>query len=200
MSDIKFWKPAYQLFKPDEPLSKSEDIRDFYVARDGSPVRSLVSSLEMSDVPEKFLLAGHRGGGKTTELRKLQQRFEVDYSVIWVDADTALARYVATSHEVVVLIGLNIFETSVQMGWHIPVKIQEELLEILKKVVYQEEDDNKSKIELPEFFRNAKFALSIGLQSGITKGLDIRPALSEIISKVNAVIKAAETGSQKNFW
>lgn len=199
MSDIRFWKPVYQLFKPDEPLSKPEDLRDFYVPRDGNPVRSLVSSLELSDVPEKFLLAGHRGGGKTTELRKLQQRFEVDYTVIWVDADTALARYVATSHEVVVLIGLNIFETLVQTGWNIPTKVKQELLEILKKVVYQEEEYEKSEIELPEFFQNAKLALSIGLQAGITKGLDIRPALAEIITKVNAVIKAAETGNQKKL-
>ena len=51
MSDIKFWKPVYQLFKPDEPLTKDE-LRDFYVRRDDSPVDGLVN-----------LLAGHRDGG-----------------------------------------------------------------------------------------------------------------------------------------
>jgi hypothetical protein len=33
MSDIQFWKPVYQLFKPDEPLMR-KDIEDFYVRRE----------------------------------------------------------------------------------------------------------------------------------------------------------------------
>ncbi len=73
MTDINFWKPVYQLFKPDEPLMK-EALRDFYVRREDSPVDGLVNLLAMDDTPAKFLLAGHRGGGKTTELRRLEQQ------------------------------------------------------------------------------------------------------------------------------
>ena len=111
MSNTKFWKPAYQLFKPEEPLNKPEDLRDFYVQRANSPVDSLITSLEMEDDPAKFLLAGHRGGGKTTELRWLQQQLNPDYTVIWVDTETALDRYNIGYAEVVVLIGVKIFET-----------------------------------------------------------------------------------------
>lgn len=196
MSNIQFWRPVYQLFKPDEPLSKPEELRDFYVARDGNPVRGLVSSLEMSDMPEKFLLAGHRGGGKTTELRKLQQRFEVDYTVIWVDADTALDRYNVGYAEVVVLIGLKIFETVTQTGWKLSEKLQRDLLESLKTVIYQDKGTAIGKIELPKFFQEAGVALSVGLQRDSSRTLNIRPALTEIISKVNAIIKAAE--AEKN--
>ena len=62
MGDIKFWKPAYQLFKPDEPLTKDE-LRDFYVRREDSPMDGLVNLLAMDDTAAKFLLAGHRDGG-----------------------------------------------------------------------------------------------------------------------------------------
>ncbi|BDA66108.1 hypothetical protein RIVM261_086630 [Rivularia sp. IAM M-261] len=82
MSNTKFWKPAYQLFKPEEPLNKPEDLRDFYVQRANSPVDSLITSLEMEDDPAKFLLAGHRGGGKTTELRWLQQQLIITSKVV----------------------------------------------------------------------------------------------------------------------
>ena len=85
MSDIKFWKPAYQLFKPDEPLTKDE-LRDFYVRRDGSPVDGLVNLLAMDDTAAKFLLAGIGTGA--TELRRLEQRCAADYTVVWVDTDT----------------------------------------------------------------------------------------------------------------
>ncbi|WP_416666059.1 hypothetical protein [Egbenema bharatensis] len=199
MSDIRFWRPVYQLFKPDEPLSKPEELRNFYVERDGSPVRSLVSSLELSDVPEKFLLAGHRGGGKTTELRKLQQRFEVDYTVIWVDADTALDRYNVGYAEVIVLIGLKIFETVTQAGWRLPENLQQDLLESLKTVIYQDQGSRSGQIGLPKFFQDAGIALSVGLQRDTTKTLNIRPALTEIISRVNAIIEAAEAEKQQKL-
>ncbi len=117
MSNTKFWKPAYQLFKPEEPLNKPEDLRDFYVQRANSPVDSLITSLAMEDDPAKFLLAGHRGGGKTTELRWLQQQLNQDYIVIWVDTETALDRYNIGYAEVVVLIGVKIFETVLQSNW-----------------------------------------------------------------------------------
>lgn len=199
MSDVQFWKPVYQLFKPDEPLSKAEDIRDFYVARDGNPVRSLVSSLELSDVPEKFLLAGHRGGGKTTELRKLQQRFEVEYTVIWVDADTALDRYNVGYAEVIVLVGLKIFETVTQTGWKLSKKLHNDLLSSLKTVIYEDKGTATGKIELPKFFQEAGIALNVGLQRGSTKTLNIRPELTDIISKVNAIIQAAEAEKQQKL-
>lgn len=199
MSDIKFWKPVYQLFKPDEPLSKSEDLRDFYVARDGNPVRSLVSSLELSDVPEKFLLAGHRGGGKTTELLKLKQRFEADYTVIWVDADTALNRYNVGYAEVIVLVGLKIFETVTQTGWKLPKKLQDDLLSSLQMVIYEDKGTASGKIELPKFFQDAGVALGVGLQKNSTKTLNIRPELTEIISKVNAIIQAAEAEKRQKL-
>ena len=87
MGDIKFWKLAYQLFKPDEPLTKDE-LRDFYVRRDDSPVDGLVNLLAMDDTAAKFLLAGHRGGGKTTELRRLEQSQSIVGSIwdspLWV--------------------------------------------------------------------------------------------------------------------
>jgi len=54
-----------------------EELRDFYVRREDSPVDSLVNLLAMEDAAAKFLLAGHRGGGKTTELRRLDGLDEV---------------------------------------------------------------------------------------------------------------------------
>ena len=106
MSDTKFWKTAYQLFKPEEALSTPEDLTNFYVQRDNSPVDKLVSLLAMEDYPANFLLAGHRGGGKTTELRRLQQCLDDADTVIWIYTQTALDRYNIGYAEVIVLIGL----------------------------------------------------------------------------------------------
>ena len=60
MSDIKFWKPACQLFRPDEPLINKE-LQDFYVSREDSPVDDLLNFLATDDNPTQYLVAGHRG-------------------------------------------------------------------------------------------------------------------------------------------
>ncbi|MEQ9669481.1 hypothetical protein [Coleofasciculus sp. G2-EDA-02] len=105
MTNPNFWKPVYQLFKPEEPLEKAEDIQDFYVSRADSPVEHLVNALEMEDDPANFLLSGHTGSGKTTELHRVEHCLADNYTVIWIDTATALDRYNIGYAEVVVLIG-----------------------------------------------------------------------------------------------
>ncbi len=199
MSNTSFWKPAYQLFKPEEPLNKPEDLRDFYVPRANSPVDSLITSLEMEDDPGKFLLAGHRGGGKTTELRWLQQKLNRDYTVIWVDTETALDRYNIGYSEVVVLIGFKIYETVLQSSWGLNDELLHRLQESLKTVVLQDEESDDAGLELPEIIKKLGFILKQGLNQKVTRTVNIRPVLSGIIESVNAIIEEAEKKSQQKL-
>jgi hypothetical protein len=57
MNNSNFWRPAYQLFKPEEALTTYDDLENFYVPRYNSPVDKLISLLEIEDAPAKFLLA-----------------------------------------------------------------------------------------------------------------------------------------------
>lgn len=199
MSNTSFWKPVYQLFKPEEPLAKPEELRDFYVSREDSPLRNLVSSLEMEDDAAKFLMAGHVGGGKTTELRKLEQRLVSQYEVIWVDADSALDKYNIGYAEVVVLIGIKILERVTQGGWNLADRLQRELINSLRTVVYQDRVTGGGEIQLPKLFQDAGVVLKVGFQHDATKTLNIRPALSEIIERVNAIIRAAEAQREQRL-
>ncbi|MBD1933295.1 MULTISPECIES: P-loop NTPase fold protein [Cyanophyceae] len=194
MSDTKFWKPVYQLFKPEEPLTQAEDLRDFYVQRANSPVEDLINALEMEDDPAKFLLAGHRGSGKSTELRLLQDKLKESYTVIWIDTETALERYNIGYAEVVVLIGQEICRQAIQPGWWS--KKDERLLKALedslKLVIYSDKKDEVDGLELPEVLKKMGMTLKQGITREMTKSLNIRPVLSEVITKVNDIIKAAE--------
>ncbi len=194
MSSTSFWKPVYQLFKPEEPLTQAEDLRDFYVQRSNSPIESLVTSLEMEDDPAKFLLAGHRGGGKTTELRRLEQELNNNYTVIWIDTETALDRYNIGYAEVVVLIGQEICRQAIQPGWWSKkdTKLLKELEDSLKTVIYQDKKNEVDGLELPEVLTKMGLILKRGLTREVTKTLNIRPLLSETITRVNLIIQAAE--------
>jgi hypothetical protein len=191
VSDIKFWKPVYQLFKPDEPLIKDE-LRDFYVRREDSPVDGLVNLLAMDDTAAKFLLAGHRGGGKTTELRRLEQRCAADYTVVWVDTDAALDKFNIGHAEVTVLIGMQIVQQLALVGWHLPKRLEQELRESLAKITYQDKQSGSGQLELPKVFQDLGLLLRVGFQKETTRTLEVKPVLGEIVDKVNAIITAAE--------
>lgn len=194
MSNNGFWKPVCQLFKPDEPLITPKDLKTFYVQRTDSPVEALLTTLEMEDDSAKFLLAGHMGSGKTTELRRLKEQLDDYYTVIWIDTETALERYNIGYAEVVVLIGQEICRQAIQPGWWS--KKDERLLKALenslKTVIYQDKKDEVDGLELPEALKKMGMTLKLGLTREMTRSLNVRPVLSEIITRVNDIIKAAE--------
>lgn len=196
MSNIKFWKPVYQLLKPDEPLIKQELV-DFYVRREDSPVDSLVNLLAMEDEAAKFLLSGHRGGGKTTELRRLEQKCLAEYTVVWVDTDAALDKFNIGYAEVVVLIGMTIVQRLEDIGWKLPHKLEQDLQESLARVTYQDKVKGEGELKLPKLFTELGLLLRVGFQKETTKTREVRPALSEIVDRVNAIIAAAEADKQK---
>lgn len=192
MRNTRFWKPAYQLFKPEEPLTTSEELTNFYVQRINSPVEKLVSTLMMEDDPAKFLLAGHRGGGKTTELRRVQQKLKHSHTVIWIDTETALNRYNIGYAEIVVLIGFEIYLTAKESGWKLKGKLYKDLEDSLQTVVRQDKSTQDEGLGLPEVLTKIGLILKRGLNREVTKTLNIRPVLSDIIDRVNAIIQAAE--------
>ena len=196
MSDIKFWKPVYQVFKPDEPLTKQE-LTDFYVSRENSPVKSLANLLAMEDEPTKFLLSGHRGTGKTTELRWLERQFLAEYTVVWVNTDTDLDSFNIGHAEVVVLIGKAIVQQLRDIGWKLPEKLEQDLLKSLAQVTYQDREIGEGKLELPKLFTDLGMLLKVGFQKQITRTREVRPSLSEIIACVNAIIAKAQADKPK---
>lgn len=200
MTSTSFWRTAYQLFKPEEPLATPEDLKNFYVQRDNSPVDKLVSLLEMEDDPAKFLLAGHRGGGKTTELRRLEQKLAGKLTVIWIDTQAALDRYNIGYAEVVVLIGLKIAHQALQSNWLFNKdKLLIALQESLQTVVYQDRGSNTEGLGMPKFLEEAGLILKRGLTREVTKTLNVRPLLSEIITRVKNIIEAAETETKQRL-
>jgi len=192
MSDTNFWIPVYQCFDFDVPLSTPEELEKLYVQRVNSPVEELVSSLDMEGKPAKFLLAGHIGSGKTTELKKLEYELSSNYSVIWVDTATALDRYNIGYAEVVALIGFEIYRTVIQDDWGIDEDLLGALRSSLMTVAEQTESTQDEGLGVPEFLQKFGLVLKGGLSRKTTAKVDIRPSLSTIIRRVNSIIKAAE--------
>jgi hypothetical protein len=196
VSSISFWKPVFQAFRHDKPLINKE-LDTFYVKREDSPVDSLVTLLALKDEAAKVLLSGHRGGGKTSELRKLEQQCLADYTVVWVDADTALDKYNIGYAEVIVLIGMTIVQRLAEVNWKLSGQLEEGLLKSLSRVTYQDKSTQAGELSLPKVLTDLGALLKMGFQQETTQALEVRPALSGIIYQVNAIIAAAEADKPK---
>ncbi len=192
MSDIKFWKPVCQRFQVQAPLKTSEELEHFYVKRMNSPAEDLISRLEMASEAISFLLAGHIGSGKTTELRKLEQVLGRDYKVLWFDTATSLNQYNIDYAEIIVLIGLEVHGKVFQDDWGVEGDLLEALEQSLMTVVREDKKINQEGLGVPEILQKWGLTLKGGLSKEITAKVDIRPNLENVIAKVNDIIKAAE--------
>lgn len=192
MSTVGFWRPVYQLFEPEKPLATSEELHNFYVQRENSPVERLVTLISLQQDPAKFLLAGHRGSGKTTELRRLQQQIGHEHTVIWIDAEFALNKFNAGYAEVVILIGLEIYHQAKQSDWKLDRKLYNNLENSLKTVVTVESQTEDGAVKLPKVMEELGLLLKRGFDRKQTRTLNVLPVLNDIIKNVNSIIQAAE--------
>jgi Cdc6-like AAA superfamily ATPase len=77
-------KEAYRSLDPARPL---EPDSTFYVARPGNPVSSIITELRLTDMPRRYLLTGHRGAGKTTELHRIAHELSDEYEIETISAE-----------------------------------------------------------------------------------------------------------------
>ena len=72
-------------FNPTQAVTGSL-LRDWFVPREGSPRQRLKISLKVQyNEPQKALLVGHRGSGKSTELNKLAEEIKDTFHVVNFD-------------------------------------------------------------------------------------------------------------------
>jgi energy-coupling factor transporter ATP-binding protein EcfA2 len=83
-------KEVHLYFDPRESL-KGEKLKTWFVQR-ASPREGLRISLSIQPEPQKMLLVGHRGSGKSTELNKLAEEIKDQFHVIIVDVLAIIGR------------------------------------------------------------------------------------------------------------
>lgn len=87
-------RDAYRICTP-EPLI-GEDIDRYYVdlssVRNTETIQKIATKLDFLEPEEHctILFTGHRGCGKSTELRKIQQKVESEYYIVYLEADVEL--------------------------------------------------------------------------------------------------------------
>lgn len=211
----KTLKDAFNACDPVQPLSAGDErYVDLAAGRgeEGQAVELCRQRILRSDKPLVQLFAGHRGCGKSTELRRLQKALENDgYQVILIEAETDL-NLEDTEPTDVLLALLRGFDAGLRKtGIAVSEKLLEELLNWFAEVVLEKTNQKTIEAELrseaeiggsvPLLGRLlARFTgwTKTGFESKKNLRLKLEPRISELLSHIRTYIGAARLAVQRN--
>ena len=110
-----------------EPIHSLElsELADYYVEREHSPLKKIAKMLSVA-YPQKFLLTGHRGNGKSTELAKLEAHLQDEFFIV---------RY--PLRDVLNLFDLQYVDVLLSMAVQLAEKVKAERLSLSKETLDQ---------------------------------------------------------------
>ncbi|MEL6440335.1 MAG: P-loop NTPase fold protein [Cyanobacteria bacterium J06621_8] len=174
-------KQAYRNCTP-EPL-RGADIDKYYVdlssVRNTEAIQSVITKLEFLE-PSQFcsiLFTGHRGCGKSTELKKIEQRLKSEFYTIYLEADVELDINDAEYTDLYLLIIK---------------KVADELYKIGAKF------DSKLLASFESWFKNITQETEESVEKAISSQVTAKAGFEiPFISKLSATLLARIKGSQK---
>lgn len=174
-------RDAYRICTP-EPLI-GEDIDRYYVdlssVRNTETIQKIATKLDFLEPGEHctILFTGHRGCGKSTELRKIQQKVESEYYIVYLEADVELDINDTEYTDLYLLIIKKVADELYRLG----AKFDKQLLNSFESWFREITNETEQSVEQ-----------GISLQVEAEAGFKI-PFISKLLTKLLAQIK----GSQK---
>ncbi|WP_242049184.1 AAA family ATPase [Aulosira sp. FACHB-615] len=165
------------------PLVSNRDIERYYVdlskVRKTEAINTIKTRLDFLEPAEfcSLLFTGHRGCGKSTELRKIQQEWESQYKVIYIEADAELDILDAEYTDLYLVIIKKVAEVLYTSGLNFDTKLLNNF-EFWFKEITQETEQTVER--------------SVGIEAEAEAGIKI-PFLSKLLGKIQAQIKGADT-------
>ncbi|MGK7940637.1 MAG: ATP-binding protein [Crocosphaera sp.] len=174
-------REAYRICNP-EPLT-GEDIDRYYVdlssVRKTETIQNITTKLLFLEPAEfcTILFTGHRGCGKSTELRRLEKQVKSDYYIVYLEADVELDINDAEYTDLYLLIIKKVADELYKLGAKFDNKLLSQFESWFKDITKETEESVEK---------------AISIQVDAEAGFKI-PFISKLLSKLLAQIK----GSQK---
>ena len=174
-------RDAYRICTP-EPLIGA-DIDHYYVdlssVRNTETIQNITTKLEFLEPTEfcTILFTGHRGCGKSTELRRIQKRLESEYYIVYLEVNVELDINDAEYTDIYLLIIKKVADELYKIGAKFDSKLLKSFESWFKEITKETEETVEK---------------GISLQASAEAGFQI-PFISKLLAKLLAQIK----GSQK---
>lgn len=209
----EFWRPILDIFDPFSYLWGNQ-IDSLFVERPDSPYLRIQSIL-ISDLPQKILVTGQTGCGKTSEMAKLAREAEKDFFVIWLDVRRSLDMFNVSHVEIIFAIGAAVYYVAREKKIKISEKLIDSLVESLSTVVREVTRKDDFKLDAGTILKNLATGIltrvgvpmmsleplsapfSLGLGEATISRQEVKPKISEILKQVNEIIKETREKAKK---
>ncbi|MEH2257549.1 P-loop NTPase fold protein [Nostoc sp.] len=164
------------------PLVTNRDIERYYVnlskVRKAEAINTIKTRLSFLEPAEfcSLLFTGHRGCGKSTELRKIQQEWESQYKVIYIEADAELDILDAEYTDLYLVIIKKVADVLYTSELNFDAQLLKNFESWFKEITQETE-------------QTVERSVSIGAEA--EAGIKI-PFLSKLLGKIQAQIKGAD--------
>jgi energy-coupling factor transporter ATP-binding protein EcfA2 len=196
-------------FDPREPLS-GDKLASWFVARNKSPRERLKIALTIEAKPQKVLLIGHRGSGKTTELNKLSEEVKEHFHIIGFNVLDITGRTNLEYEDLMLAISTQVTRDCIRNGLinrplSAPVrKGWEDLRDWWRQVVAGTElSQTAAEAEIGVQLSTLLGQIELGVsQSSLTREAlkdQINRQMPDLIKRLNWVIEQAEAGDRKRL-
>ena len=199
---IENLKTTYNLLALD---SKAQNfLEKFYVRRESTEMRELLTSLQIKNQPTRILFAGHRGSGKTSELRYLKSMLEKE-PILVIFVSTIEDLNLANVHYTEIL--LAVIDNILKLLYSIDVKLEPDLMDKVEKLLAQLAGDltveevktSSSGYGFSGFFQIIGAHIRRDFDTRETLRNNITTIIAEILSVTNELIQTAQTQTNKQI-
>lgn len=193
---------ALNLFDPEHALRTEQELNDYFVERENSPLAELEIFLKKTNTVPKLLFTGHRGSGKSTELAKLTSFLLDEFFVVNYSVKRVINLFDVKYVDVILSLATELFKAATDSKIKLNKSLLDEILrwfskEVIKEVII----DTKGKADIGAALNAyiVKLESKIGTESS-TRTLvrkKMEPRLSELLENVNLIVSEVERWTKK---
>jgi len=193
---------ALNIFNPESPLRSEQELAEYFVERDNSPLSELAIFLQKTNTVPKLLFTGHRGSGKSTELAKLTSLLLDDFFIVNFSVQKVINLFDVKYVDVILSLSTELFRSALDSKIKLAKSLVADIYnwfnkEVIKEVVV----DTRGKADIGASLNIfvAKLESKLGTESSTRTIVreKVEPRLSELLERVNLMIAEVERLTSK---
>ncbi len=208
----EYWTPVFNIFDPLRSLV-GPDLEPCYVEREDSPLQPLLLSLQPARIPQKILLTGQRGSGKSSALARLARTLGQDYLVVWIDLEASLEIWDLSILDLLLAMEGGIYKVAQQAGLQPDPRPWEDMVQALETLIREAlhrpgyhldaerllqnlicaRGDPVEPISIGTELPTVRFSLHLEAAEEKMERLQVGPVLREMVSRTNEIIASVKS-------
>ena len=196
-------RQALNILDPERALRTADEIDDYFVEREQSPLVELKILLTDIESPQKVLFSGHRGSGKSTELGKLSLDLADEFYIVHYSIKSILNLFDLTYVDVLLSLGLELFRRATADRLGIKESVFQNVLDFQKEITKEVEMGVSAQpgVQAELNLYVVKLSSKLGAEARTREIIreKVSPRLSDLLENIDFVAREVERVTRKRL-